>query len=55
MDIPSLDDIWQETLGLDDFDAGRLEAAITRNQRPAYGLTLWPILCVGFVRQSLLS
>jgi 2'-5' RNA ligase len=40
MDIPSLDDIWQETLGLDDFDAGRLEAAITRNQRPAYGLTL---------------
>ena len=40
MDILSLDDIWQETLGLDDFDAGRLEAAITRNQRPAYGLTL---------------
>ena len=40
MDIPNLDDIWQETLGLDDFDAGRLEAAITRNQRPAYGLTL---------------
>ena len=40
MDIPSLDDIWQETLGLSDFDAGRLEAAITRNQRPAYGLTL---------------
>jgi 2'-5' RNA ligase len=40
MDIPSLDDIWQETLGLNDFDAGRLEAAITRNQRPAYGLTL---------------
>ena len=40
MDIPSLDDIWQETLGLDDFDAGRLEAAITRNQQPAYGLTL---------------
>jgi 2'-5' RNA ligase len=40
MDIPKLDDIWQETLGLDDFDAGRLEAAITRNQRPAYGLTL---------------
>ena len=40
MDTPSLDDIWQETLGLDDFDAGRLEAAITRNQRPAYGLTL---------------
>jgi len=40
MDIPGLDDIWQETLGLDDFDAGRLEAAINRNQRPAYGLTL---------------
>jgi 2'-5' RNA ligase len=40
MDIPSLGDIWQETLGLDDFDAGRLEAAIARNQRPAYGLTL---------------
>jgi hypothetical protein len=40
MDIPNLDDIWQETLGLDDFDAGRLEAAIARNQRPAYGLTL---------------
>jgi len=40
MDIPNLDDIWQETLGLNDFDAGRLEAAITRNQRPAYGLTL---------------
>jgi len=40
MDIPNLDDIWQETLGLEDFDAGRLEAAITRNQRPAYGLTL---------------
>jgi 2'-5' RNA ligase len=40
MDILSLDDIWQETLGLDDFDAERLEAAITRNQRPAYGLTL---------------
>jgi 2'-5' RNA ligase len=40
MDIPSLDDIWQETLGLDDFDAGRLEAAIARNQQPAYGLTL---------------
>lgn len=40
MDLPSLDDIWQETLGLDDFDAGRLEAAIDRNQRPAYGLTL---------------
>jgi 2'-5' RNA ligase len=40
MDIPKLDDIWQETLGLDDFDAGRLGAAITRNQRPAYGLTL---------------
>ena len=40
MDIPKLDDIWQETLGLDDFDAGRLEAVITRNQRPAYGLTL---------------
>ena len=40
MYIPSLDDIWQETLGLDDFDAGRLKAAITRNQRPAYGLTL---------------
>ena len=40
MDILSLDDIWQETLGLNDFDAGRLEAAITRNQRPAYGLTL---------------
>jgi 2'-5' RNA ligase len=44
MDIPKLDDalegIWQETLGLDDFDAGRLEAAITRNQQPAYGLTL---------------
>jgi 2'-5' RNA ligase len=40
MDIPSLDDIWQETLGLSDFDAGRLEAAITSNQRPAYGLTL---------------
>ncbi len=40
MDISSLDDIWQETLGLDDFDAGCLEAAINRNQRPAYGLTL---------------
>jgi 2'-5' RNA ligase len=40
MDISSLDDIWQETLGLDDFDAGRLETAINRNQRPAYGLTL---------------
>ena len=40
MDTPSLDDIWQETLGLNDFDTGRLEAAITRNQRPAYGLTL---------------
>jgi 2'-5' RNA ligase len=40
MDIPKLDDIWQETLALDDFDAGRLEAAITRNHRPAYGLTL---------------
>jgi len=40
MDILSLDDIWQETLGLKDFEAGRLEAAITRNQRPAYGLTL---------------
>jgi 2'-5' RNA ligase len=40
MDIPSLDDIWQETLGLNDFDAGRLEAAITRNQQSAYGLTL---------------
>jgi 2'-5' RNA ligase len=40
MDTPNLDDIWQETLGLDDFDAGRLEAAITRNQQPAYGLTL---------------
>jgi 2'-5' RNA ligase len=40
MDIPNLDDIWQETLGLDDFDAERLEAAITRNQGPAYGLTL---------------
>jgi 2'-5' RNA ligase len=40
MDIPNLDDIWQETLSLDDFDAGRLEAAIARNQRPAYGLTL---------------
>jgi len=40
MDIPNLDDIWQETLGLEDFDAGRLEAAITRNQRPTYGLTL---------------
>jgi 2'-5' RNA ligase len=40
MDTPSLDDIWQETLGLDDFDTGRLEAAITRNERPAYGLTL---------------
>jgi 2'-5' RNA ligase len=40
MDVPSLDDIWQETLGLNDFDAGRLEAAMTRNQRPAYGLTL---------------
>jgi len=40
MNILSLDDIWQETLGLDDFDAGRLEAAITRNQRSAYGLTL---------------
>ena len=40
MYIPSLDDIWQETLGLDDFDAGRLKAAMTRNQRPAYGLTL---------------
>jgi 2'-5' RNA ligase len=39
MDISSLDDIWQETLGLDDFDA-RLEAAINRSQRPAYGLTL---------------
>jgi 2'-5' RNA ligase len=40
MDIPNLDDIWQETLSLDDFDAGRLEAAIARNQQPAYGLTL---------------
>jgi 2'-5' RNA ligase len=40
MHPPSLNDIWQETLGLYDFDAGRLEAAITRNQRPAYGLTL---------------
>ena len=40
MDIPSLDDIWQETLGLNDFDARHLEATITRNQRPAYGLTL---------------
>ncbi|NIO69595.1 MAG: hypothetical protein GTN71_11330 [Anaerolineae bacterium] len=40
MDTPSLDDIWQETLGLNDFDIGHLEAAITRNQRPAYGLTL---------------
>jgi 2'-5' RNA ligase len=40
MGIPKLEDIWQETLGLEDFDAGRLEAAITRNQRPAYGLTL---------------
>lgn len=40
MDIPSLEDIWQETLGLDDFDAGRLQAAITRNRQPAYGLTL---------------
>ena len=40
MDIPNLDDLWQETLGLDDFDAERLEAAITRNRRPAYGLTL---------------
>jgi 2'-5' RNA ligase len=40
MDIPSLEDIWQETLDLDDFDAGRLEAAMTRNQQPAYGLTL---------------
>jgi 2'-5' RNA ligase len=47
MGIPSLDDIWQETLGLDDFDAGRLKAAIIRNQRPAYGLTLvaYPLLC----------
>jgi len=40
MDLPSLDDIWQETLGLNDFDAGCLEAATTRNQRAAYGLTL---------------
>lgn len=40
MDTPSLEDIWQETLGLNDFDAERLEEAITRNQRPAYGLTL---------------
>jgi 2'-5' RNA ligase len=40
MDTPNLENIWQETLGLDDFDAGLLEAAITRNQRPAYGLTL---------------
>jgi 2'-5' RNA ligase len=40
MDFPSLDDIWQETLGLNNFDAGRLEAATTRSQRPAYGLTL---------------
>jgi 2'-5' RNA ligase len=40
MGIPKLDDIWQETFGLDDFDAGRLKAAITRNQRSAYGLTL---------------
>ena len=40
MDTPSLDDIWQETLSLNDFDIGHLEAAVTRNQRPAYGLTL---------------
>jgi 2'-5' RNA ligase len=40
MHIPSLDDIWQTTLGLNDFDAWRLEAAINRNQWPAYGLTL---------------
>jgi len=40
VNTPNLDYIWQETLGLNDFEAGRLEAAITRNQRPAYGLTL---------------
>jgi 2'-5' RNA ligase len=40
MDIRSLDDIWEEILGLDDFDVEHLEAAITRNQQPAYGLTL---------------
>ena len=57
MDIPNLDDIWQETLGLDDFDAGRLEAAITRNQRPAYGLTLvaHPLRGLGLEPRSVLE
>jgi 2'-5' RNA ligase len=57
MDIPNLDDIWQETLGLDDFDAGRLEAAITRNQRPAYGLTLvaHPLRGLGLESRSVLE
>ncbi len=57
MDIPNLDDIWQETLGLDDFDAGRLEAAITRNQRPAYGLTLvaHPLRGLGLKPRSILE
>ncbi len=40
MEIPDLDGVWQETIRLDDFDLGRLEASIARNQRPAYGLTL---------------
>jgi 2'-5' RNA ligase len=57
MDIPNLEDIWQETLGLDDFDAGRLEAAITRNQRPAYGLTLvaHPLRGLGLEPRSVLE
>jgi 2'-5' RNA ligase len=57
MDIPNLDDIWQETLGLDDLDAGRLEAAIIRNQRPAYGLTLvaHPLRGLGLEPRSVLG
>ena len=57
MDIPNLDDIWQETLHLDDFDAERLEAAITRNQQPAYGLTLvaHPLRGLGLEPRSVLE
>ncbi len=38
--LPGCESLWQETLGMADFDPAALAHELDRNARPAYGLTL---------------